>query len=57
MLYAQAAEDTPIKQATFVPEDGIVKAQTTNTGIRKGLVDAKARLNNLLLNSSKGEVQ
>lgn len=46
-LYFQSAEDTPIKQTTYIPEDGIVKAETTNVGASKGLDEAKKRLKEL----------
>ncbi len=43
-LYALAAQDTQLRQTTYIPDGGSVRAETTYLGKEKGLEEAAERL-------------
>ena len=54
IVYQLAAQDTPIKQTSFIPEGGTIRAETTNAGVRKGLPEAKERFAKSVLTDGHG---
>ncbi len=46
-LYKLAAQDSPRKRTSFIPDGGSVRAETTSAGVDKGLPEAQRRFREL----------